>query len=458
MSRFTRHQQQILVVGLAILAAAVLGGVVGFGGALGVAAVAVLLLLGTVIWKPELAFIASIVTIVAGQLVRLPILGDDAGVLMNDIILPPLLLIWVVKRLLSGHWHLPRQSLTLPVLGVIVAMAISLLANYHQYDATELLSGALYQVRWLEYTAVLLMGFDFFRTRTRVWRYFGLMVGCGLVVSLLGFVQLQIFPDFSFMAPAGWDPHVGRLLSTWFDPNFLAGWLAFLISVCLGVALGLPWARAKWWWGAIIVMTAAVVLTFSRSGYLALVVGTAFVTMIRSRSIFFLGLIAIVATIFFVPRVQERVIGIRTVDETAQLRILSWENAFSVITEHPWTGVGYNLYQYVQVEYGFLDDTKIHSASGSDSSLLSIWVTTGIFGLLAYLWLLIAMLREAWKTWRARELTREWQGFGLGVFAGLLALIIHAQFVNGLFYPHLMHTIWIFIAMVIMVRQPHADA
>lgn len=458
MNRFTHNQQLAIATSVTMVVAGLIGGLIGLGGALGVAIVAAFLLIGVVVWKPELAFIASIVTIVAGQLVRLPILGDDAGVLMNDLILPPLVLVWLLKRLLSGRWRLPRHSLTLPVLGVIITMAVSLLANYHHYDTTELLSGALYQVRWLEYAAVLLMGFDFFRTRARVWRYFSLVVVCGVVVSFLGFAQLQIFPDFSFMAPAGWDPHVGRLLSTWFDPNFLAGWLAFLISVCLGVALGLPLTRAKWWWGAIIVMTAAVVLTFSRSGYLALVIGTAFVTMIRSRSIFFVGLLAVLATILFIPRVQERVIGIRTIDETAQLRILSWENALSVISEHPWTGVGYNLYQYVQVEYGFLDDTTIHSASGSDSSLLSIWVTTGIFGLLTYLWLLIAMLREAWKTWRARELVDEWQGFGLGVFAGLLALIIHAQFVNGLFYPHLMQTIWIFIAMVIMIRQPHADA
>lgn len=452
------QKRHFLIPIIAIIAAIALGAMIGFGGFIGLVAAFGLALSMAVLWKPELAFLASILTIIAGQLIRLPLFGEDSGVLMNDLIFPPLIIAWTLRRLLSGRWNLPRHSLTLPIAAVISTMLASFLANYSGYATDELLSGALYQVRWVEYMLVLPMGFDFFRTRVRAWRYVGLLVTCGVLVSLLGFIQLQIFPDFSFMAPSGWDPHVGRLLSTWFDPNFLAGWLAFLITISLAIALGLPWARAKWWWLAIGVMVAAVVLTFSRSGYLALVVGAGLVTAVRSRSIFFIGLLGIIATIFFVPRVQERVIGIRTVDETAQLRIVSWENAFEVINDHPVFGIGYNLYRYIQVEYGFLDDTKIHSASGSDSSLLSIWVTTGLLGLLAYLWLLLAMFREAWRTWRNKELPREWQGYGLGLVAGLLALLLHAQFVNGLFYPHIMQTIWIFVAIAIMIRQPDAHA
>lgn len=458
MNDFWQNNQRAAVLILSAITALGCGALIGFGGVLGVAAVAGLLLFGAAIWKPELAFIASILTIMAGQLIRLPLLGDDSGVLLNDLILPPLIILWAVRRLLVGRWNLPRHSLTLPIALVIATMLVSVVVNYQGYASTELLSGILYQVRWVEYAAILLMGFDFFRTHARTWNYVVLLMVSGVVVSLLGFAQLMIFPDFSFMAPAGWDPHVGRLLSTWFDPNFLAGWLALLITVALAVALALPWSRARWWWLAIGVMTLAVVLTFSRSGYLALIAGTGLVTLMRSRAIFFLGLLAAIATIFLIPRVQERVVGIRTVDETAQLRIVSWQNAFEVIDDHPWFGVGYNLYRYVQVEYGFLDDTKIHSASGSDSSLLSVWVTTGVFGIVAYFWLLLAMFREAWRTWRDRALSGEWRGFGLGVFAGLLALVLHAQFVNGLLYPHIMQTLWILLAMIIMIRQPYADA
>jgi O-antigen ligase len=262
-------------------------------------------------------------------------------------------------------------------------MALSLLTNSSIYSSTEVLSGALYQVRWVEYAAVLAMGFDFFRAPARAWTYLKTLMVVGVIVSLLGFIQLQVFPDFTSMVPQGWDPHVGRLLSTWFDPNFLAGWLSFLVTITTAVALSQPWRQARWWWVANLVMTLAIILTFSRSGYVALVAGVGIVTLFRSRTLLFIGLIGMVMTIMFVPRVQERVIGIRTVDETAQLRIVSWKNAFEVISDYPWLGVGYNVYKYVQIDYGFLDKTNEHSASGSDSSLLSIWVTTGILGLLS---------------------------------------------------------------------------
>ncbi|MBI5467243.1 MAG: hypothetical protein HY975_03480, partial [Candidatus Kerfeldbacteria bacterium] len=67
-----------------------------------------------------------------------------------------------------------------------------------------------------------------------------------------------------------------------------------------------------------------------------------------------------------------------------------------------------------------------------------------------------AMLREAWKTWRDRTLPIIWQAFGLGLWAGLIGLFLHSQFVNGLHYPHIMEVMWVFVAMAITVRQPTA--
>lgn len=458
MTIFSSHRQPMWLPALGLTVAAAAGILIGWFGVIGAIGLIAVLMMAVVIWKPEAAFIASIASMVIGQFIRLPILSGDNGVIINDLLLPALIVVWIWRRLSTSRWSIPRLSLTLPAVTVIGIMILSLLLNSPHYTQREILSGALYQIRWVEYAVVLLMGLDFLRTRTRAWRYGVLVMGCGVIVAVLGFAQLKIYPDFSFMVPQGWDPHVGRLLSTWFDPNFLAGWLAFLITIGLATALSLPWVRARWWWAAIGIMTLAVILTFSRSGYVALAAGAGLVALIRSRTIFFLGLLAMVGMVLFVPRIQERVIGIRTVDETAKLRIVSWQNALTVIHDHPLLGVGYNLYRYVQVDYGFLNDTKEHSASGSDSSLLTIWVTTGSLGLVAYLWLFFAMLREAWRTWQDRSLPAEWRGFGLGLLAALLGLLVHAQFVNSLFYPHIMQTVWIFLAAAIMVRQPHAPA
>jgi putative inorganic carbon (HCO3(-)) transporter len=180
------------------------------------------------------------------------------------------------------------------------------------------------------------------------------------------------------------------------------------------------------------------------------------VALIRSRLVLYLGLLGLAATILFVPRVQERVIGIRSVDETAQLRIVSWENALGIISDHPVFGIGYNLYREAQLQAGILKDPTAHSATGSDSSLLLVTATTGIVGLVAFLWLLVALAREAIRTAAAKNLSAQWRAVGLGTAAAFAALFVHSQFVNSLLYPHLMEFIWIMAAVVVMVRSENA--
>lgn len=448
-----KHQTTVLIVGATAVLLAV-GWLIGSHVVLGSVGVAAILLGLIVFIKPELVFIVSILTIIVGQTVRLPVAGGDASIIPNDILLPVLALAWLLKRLTSRQWLLPRHSLNAPIWAMLAIMVVSLLVNSPRYTPHELLGGAVYFFRWVEYLVLLWISFDYLRTRSRAWKYLQLIIWTGVITALLGFVQLKLFPDFSFMVPQGWDPHVGRLLSTWFDPNFLGGYLALLTSIALAIALHRGWWPGRWWWLAVAIMTVAEILTYSRSGYVGFAIGAGIVTLWKSRALLFIGLVAFLATIVFIPRVQERVIGIRTIDETAALRLVSYRNAWEVIRDHPVIGVGFNLYKYVQVQYGFLNDTKEHSASGSDSSVLTMWVTTGVAGVLVFLWLYLALLREAWRTWKDRSLPAEWQGFGLGLLAGLIGLFFHSQFVNGLQYPHIMEAFWILIATAIVVRQP----
>ncbi len=459
MNLFARRQsntQSFLLIGAGMIVAAA-GWMIGSHFILGSVLIAGAIIAALVFGFPELALLASLGSMVLGQVVRLPIGASE--ILPNDIIIPALIIAWTLRRLASRNWKIRQHSLTLPIRLMVLIMGLSLIVNLGREDMHEWFNGALYLIRWLEYLALFWVGQDVFRTHQRAMKYLKLFMWIGVALAVLGFIQLKLFPDFSFMVPKGWDPHVGRLLSTWFDPNYLGGLFALLTSIGLGVALSLPFRQARWWWGVVIVMLLATVLTFSRSGYVGLVIGLSIVGVVRSRVALFIGLLAVISVIMFVPRVQERVIGIRTVDETAQLRLVSYRNAFTVIGDHPYLGIGYNLYKYVQVEYNFLStNVNEHSASGSDSSLLTIWVTTGTVGLIVYLWLFVAMLTELWKTWRDKNLPKVWQGFGLGALAGMIGLFAHSQFVNGLQYPHLMEMMWLLVAMAIAVRQPSSKS
>ena len=80
----------------------------------------------------------------------------------------------------------------------------------------------------------------------------------------------------------GWDPHIGRLLSTWFDPNFIGGFLGFILSIT--IALGLYYWKEKRTKLALVlgiigfIGLIALYLTYSRSGYLTLMAGLGMLT------------------------------------------------------------------------------------------------------------------------------------------------------------------------------------
>lgn len=447
-----RTKEAVISVGAIIVAAAaawllgkslLLGGALVVGGLIG----------GFVAFTPIAGLTAILGSLILGQLIRIPV--GEGAILPNDILVPAFLAAWFLRSLYRRRVALPSSPLSWPIAVMITLFILTFLAGALRVPFLtdrELAISSLYIARWVEYALLTLVVADMIRSETIARRVFVVLAGCAMVVALLGFVQLKFFPDFTFMVPEGWDPHVGRLLSTWFDPNFLAGFLTFIICVVGGVASQVGVVRRVPLLIVMAVLAAALVLTFSRSGYAAFAAGIVVLTFLRSKRMLLVLILASATLIVTVPRVQERIQGALSLDETAKLRLVSWENALTVVRDYPLTGIGYNTYRYVQVTYGFQTDASEHSAGGSDSSLLTILVTTGPFGLAAYLWLLWVALTVAWSAYR-RGLTEFERGLGVGVLAATVSVIVHSFFINSLLFPHMLEVIAISFGLLVGLRQ-----
>lgn len=406
----------------------------------------------TLVRWPLAGVVGLLATLVIGQVVRLGLSGGTANLLPTDLLLPAVLGAWLLTRVASGRIPFTRSRITAPVLAWLFAIALSLLVGLPSLhlDRTEALSAVLYAVRWLLYFGAFLLVADVVRTRRSAQIVVVALLAVAATVAIAGFVQLKVFPDFSSMVPKGWDPHVGRLLSTWYDPNFVGGFFAFALLVALGIAWESRGRTRVVLLGVTGMLLAALLLTYSRSAYAGLLVGGGLFALLRARIILVIGALVAVLAFATVPRIQERVIGVRSVDETASLRLVSWNNALEVLRDHPVFGVGYNTYRFAQVRYAFLKDPAEHSAGGSDSSILTVAVTTGAFGLVAYTWLLAAMLRTAWAATKGDGFRR---GLGYGSLCGFVALLVHGQFINGLLFPHLMLVTWIVLGTLIALER-----
>jgi O-antigen ligase len=154
----------------------------------------------------------------------------------------------------------------------------------------------------------------------------------------------------------------------------------------------------------VVVLIVAIFATFSRSVVVPFTVIAAAVLLreVRSRRSY-LALVALLAVgILLAPGYYwERLLGLREALETTSLdwsvytRMLALRTAWEMFLDHPLTGVG--LGNFIEAaSYQLFVRIVVHN------SYLEILVGAGIFGLVAFLWMLFSGIRHAWTGARHR--------------------------------------------------------
>ena len=375
------------------------------------------------------------------------------GFLLIDIFIPFFAATWLAIKLFN------RSPIKLPdtLLPAALFFALglsSLLIHSADMSLGEVLPAAFYGIRWASFYFLSVIVWNQSREEKQLtlWMLFGFT----LFLCLAGFMQLYWMPDFTSMENLGWDPHISRLLSTWFDPNFVGGFLAFMLPLILGSA----WDHKK---NQKILLPLAVIvlvalgLTLSRSAYLALIAGLFIFGLLRSIKL--LGALGVVLMLMIavLPPVQARFLSLvdnlesffvedyTLPDASARLRFASWDEAWQLFLEDPILGQGYNRYKYAALELGTLKDLNIHSASGGDSSLLNVLAMTGLLGFIPFLTLYLILAKKAWDLRKT--------GYGLGFLSALCGLFVHCIFVNSLFFPLFMAPFWISASLLERPRE-----
>ncbi len=393
-------------------------------------------------------FWICLLLLIPGLLARASVGGT--GVLATDLLIPLFAILWVGKKLITQEKFPHCDWITAGMLFVSVAIVSWLFGAWNLEFSEKVLSFA-YCIRLLTIMIMGWAGVEFFGQKIPklqtsdyklqnlkgvFFRRFFLISG---VVIALGFLQFVLVPDISnWSTEGGWDPHEGRLLGTWLDPNYLAGFLGFLLPLVAGT-----WYKKKNGFLLLLGLAglAALFLTFSRSGYLAAAVGLGLFFLLRDWKIILISVRLAVLGLSLSERAQQRVTELSgtmasvllqdtaEVDPTAKLRIQNWIKTVDVWKKYPVLGLGYNTYRWRGAEEGVVDESYF-SAGGADGTHLTVLVTTGILGTLAYLWFLWMLF---WKPVRRWWLNRDTQQLGFAM--GILALLIHAMFVNSLFFP-----------------------
>lgn len=308
---------------------------------------------------------------------------------------------------------------------------LSLLASLNQFSSLQVLTSGFYLVRviiFLLYSVVVLNVFST-EKKEKLLTY---LVFATTLVSFSGFIQLIFFPNLSDLpSEYGWDPHIGRLVSTFFDPNFVGGFVVLgLVILFSRLATGDRKFSNIFF---IIVHIPALLLTYSRSSWLAFSILILIFSVLKIRKLFLLFLILVFLTYFFIPRAQTRISGITDPNDSAKLRLISWSNANAVFKDNFVIGTGFNTYRLVQEKHGFFDYKDGfggHAGSGSDSSVLLVFATTGIIGGIVFLSFYFYVLYKS-----LTDYIKNKGMLNLIIFSSFAVVFVHSQFVNSFFYP-----------------------
>lgn len=292
-------------------------------------------------------------------------------------------------------------------------------------------SGLLYLVRLVFYSLLFWIGFDLVKNksaRSEVLQHVMLLTGIIMVAS--GVAQLILFPNFRVFSDFGFDPHILRMSGTFLDPNFLGAFLVFVYAISVGFFIR---NRKKLYLFLMAIFFGSIILTFSRSVWIMFGVFNLLTIWFLPKKIIYVVAVSSLIAILFVPRVQERLLGLATFDVTAIERVESWKKGIELFKINPIFGIGYNNIRSVSFDMDLIKPFSSNggnSGSGVDSSWLLILSTTGVIGLLIFATFYIKLVIAFGKKNNSPEPPMM---FGL-----LIALLVESQFVNSLFYPAIM--------------------
>jgi O-antigen ligase len=385
-----------------------------------------------------------------GQLDRIDLIN---GIVLHlsDVAVFVVVIYWLIQTVIRQQYKNSSQHfLFKPVLLFIAACLVSLLINSLRLQTTQLAVASLYLIRWAFYAALFFIVREFLPQVKK--RVLILLIVSQFILLTIGFIQYALYPNLRNLYYLGWDDHLYRLFSTFLDPNFAAVQfnLFFFLLLSLFLASDSLLVKKKILTVVgLILAFLALLLTYSRAGYLMFFVGNIIILWLYHRTkmiglligILAVGIIALPKNLHSSGVELWRTASISARSESAQ-------QALVIIKDHPIFGIGFDAYRYAQKQYKFIKDKTWetdHSGAGTDNSFLFVLATTGIIGLATYIFLFFTIT----KTLVFNYLKGNKQGSGIivALLASIAGLVVNSLFLNSLYYPYTMFWLWVLMGL-----------
>lgn len=274
---------------------------------------------------------------------------------------------------------------------------------------------------------------------------------------LIVLVSMGLFEVGWALVEVAWGDAL-RPSGTFFNPNFLASYLGAIATIVLGY---LCYGKIEWSGrrrsslamfkssrfnllrlftpiALLASLVTAIVLTGSRGGLLALLVGTGLVLGIRfGRKGLAVLLVPLLVCLIVPNPLRDRLFAEHTDNPVGYARWHMWQSAAQEMIDYP-LGIGLGLYQYMYPRYAFPIEGQIarygKSAQTPHNEYLQMGVELGVLSLSVFMWGVVVIAREGVLVLKGR--LKRWQrGVVVGVGAGMAGILAHAAVDSNLHEP-----------------------
>jgi O-antigen ligase len=285
--------------------------------------------------------------------------------------------------------------------------------------------------------------------------FIGLIMQSGLMLAqargLVGEIQ------FYFIRTQAGTFRDGRVMGTLGSPNVAAAYLAMMILLALGLILGDAGRADKCLAGVGLALASiSLIFTESRGGWTCLLLGLVTMMIFGRRRIPWkaAGGIAVVLLLLGIPFkdvIVERLHG--DDNGAAASRISLSQIALLMIEDHPITGVGANNYALNMMPYAARSGRSGEFRYTVHNTYFLTWAETGIGGIVAFVWLLIAIVRQGIKCWQFHDPL--WSPLALGCAAAITGFMFHLS-VDIFRTGSAIDLVWLFGGLVTAMSRMNA--
>ncbi|MCX8007501.1 MAG: O-antigen ligase family protein [Coriobacteriia bacterium] len=227
-----------------------------------------------------------------------------------------------------------------------------------------------------------------------------------------------------------------RVFASFSNPNFYAEYLVMTIAVTAALAMTSRRALRILWITMCSIQVAALLLTYTRGSWLALVVGLVVAGSMIDPRIAVLPVMLIGVMAPLIPGVVQRLSSMFTLSGSAGFRIKLWRVALAAIASRP--VFGYGLGRFYEAFLDVIDRTPGlafgYAYYGAHNSYLQIAAETGVVGGVAFAALVATACRVGlYYNPRLKDRSERWENALLT--AGMIAFAINALTSNAFQHP-----------------------